>query len=140
MLYLVLFRREARDWVNGTLIGYDKTGAKITGFDPQWHHIYPRSLLKNRDIKDDDIHAIANITVLNERTNVNKLGGKAPWHYIEEFRIQSEALRRHLVPDEFAEATSQEIWDVKRYGEFLLQRAQLLAIEANRFLDELRGS
>ncbi len=146
MLYLVLFHREARDWVDNTRIGYDKTGSPIiTAFEPQWHHIYPRSKLKNAKIPDDEIHALANITVLNERTNVNKLGGKAPSSYIAQFGISEQALRNHLIPESFAGAANdktrlEQQWSVERYGEFLSDRAKLLAQEANKFLQSLESS
>lgn len=146
MLYLVLFHREAKDWVDGTRLGYDKTGSPMTtGFEPQWHHIYPRSVLKKASVPDDDIHALANITVLNERTNVNKLVGKEPWRYIQQFRISPEALRPHLIPESFVktrndEAVVKEQWSMQRYTDFLIERAQLLADEANAFLRELEES
>lgn len=143
MLYLVLFHRGARDWVDDTRIGYDKTGAPIsTGFEPQWHHIYPRSLLKNAKVSDDEIQALANLTVLNERTNVNKLSGKQPSRYIQQFQISEEDLRAHLIPEVFARAAGDEAllekqWGVDKYPDFLIERAQLLAQEANNFLREL---
>lgn len=143
MLYLLLFRREARDWVDNTRIGYDKTGAPVTaGFEPQWHHIFPRSVLKTVGVSDDEIHALANITVLNERTNVNRLSGKQPSEYIARFTISEENLRRHLIPDAFAQAASNNAslkaqWHVQRYTDFLIERAQTLASEANTFLKEL---
>jgi hypothetical protein len=146
MLYLLIFHREARDWVDDTRIGYDKTGAPITiGFEPQWHHIYPRSMLRKANIPDDEIHCLANITVLNERTNVNKLSGKPPARYILEFRISEQRLRDHLIPDAFAsvandEARLEEQWSVKQYTEFLIDRAELLAKEANAFLQKLEES
>ena len=141
MLYLVLFRKEACDWVDGTRIGYDKTGPQIiAGFEPQWHHIYPRKVLRQEKIKDDDINALANITVLNERTNVNKLGGKMPSEYIQKFDIKVETLLSHLVPPSFAESRNDEVWSVEHYTDFLKERAQLLAKEANVFLRKLRGS
>jgi len=147
MLYLVLFYREARDWLDDTRLGYDKTGASITtGFEPQWHHIYPRSVLREAKVDDDHIHALANITVLNERTNVNKLAGKEPWRYIPQFKISPEVLRKHLIPEAFVKATeeSQSVlkwqWDAERYKNFLEQRAQLLAQEVNAFLRKLEGS
>ncbi|MCX8031918.1 MAG: DUF262 domain-containing protein [Thermoleophilia bacterium] len=145
MLYLVLFHRGARDWVDDTRIGYDKTGAPIsTGFEPQWHHIYPRSLLRNAKVSDEEIQALANLTVLNERTNVNKLAGKEPWRYIRQFGISEEDLRAHLIPSVFARAASSEAllekqWGVDKYPDFLIERAQLLAQEANSFLRELGG-
>lgn len=143
MLYLVLFNRCAPDWLDGTRLGYDKTsGPVIAGFEPQWHHIYPRNVLKKAGVPDDEIHALANITVLNERTNVNKLAGKEPWRYIRQFNITSDALRLHLVPESFIEALKddellQERWSVQRYTDFLIERAQRLAHEANAFLRRL---
>lgn len=145
MLYLVLFKREARDWVDKIRIGYDKTGASVmAGFEPQWHHIYPRSILKKAGVPDDEIHALANITVLNERTNINKLSGKEPWHYIRQFSISESDLDSHLIPKSFIVDTSDEAslkrqWDVKRYRDFLIERAQLLAEEANKFLQSLES-
>jgi len=143
MLYLLIFRRAARDWVDNTRIGYDDTGAPITkGFEPQWHHIYPRSVLKKADISDDEIHSLANITVLNMRTNVKRLSGKPPSRYIQEFSISEQNLRSHLIPDPFASAANskealEKEWDVGRYKDFLRERAKLLAEEANAFLREL---
>ncbi|GBC82948.1 hypothetical protein HRbin10_02086 [bacterium HR10] len=143
MLYLLLFRRNAPDWVDGTRLGYDKTGSPITaGFQPQWHHIYPRSVLRKASKSDDKIHALANITVLNERTNVNRLAGKEPWRYIRERRISWESLEAHLIPARFAEAAEtgrlEEQWAVRNYDDFLQERAQLLAREANAFLEDLK--
>jgi len=146
MLYLLIFDREARDWVDGTRIGYDKTGAPITTrFEPQWHHIYPRSVLRKANIPDDEIHCLANITVLNERTNFNKLSGKPPARYILEFRISEQSLGDHLIPDPFAsvandKARLEKQWGVERYPDFLIERAKLLAKEANAFLQKLEES
>lgn len=138
MLYLVLFKREARDWVDKTRIGYDKTGARISaGFEPQWHHIYPRSILRKAGFQDEKIHALANITVLNERTNVGKLANKEPWRYIQQFSISESDLRSHLIPEPWI--TGERQWDVKQYEEFLSERARLLAEEANEFLKSLES-
>lgn len=147
LLYLVLYQRGTRDWVDGTRLGYDKTGSPITkGFAPQWHHIYPRSVLKQVGVSDDDINSLGNITVLNERTNVNKLSGKPPWRYILESNISEEMLGEHLVPPRFAKAAGdesllKETWGAamipERYIEFVLERADLLAQEANKFLASL---
>lgn len=147
LVYMVMFRRNARDWVDDTRIGYDKTGSPLTlGFEPQWHHIYPRSLLKQSGVPDDDIHALGNITVLNERTNVNKLTGKPPWRYIMQYEVTREKLSEHLVPPRFAdaagdEASLKEIWGAEkikdRYIDFIIERAKLLAEAANEFLSSL---
>lgn len=144
ILYLLLVNREARDWVDGTRIGYDKGDALVAaGFEPQWHHIYPRSLLVKAGYREDDIHALANITIMNQRTNVNKLANKEPWHYLRQFGVSEETLRGHVIPEPFAKAVSDEgyakkQWSVERYADFVGQRAHLLAQEANGFLKSLR--
>lgn len=148
LVYLVLLKRGACDWVDNTRIGYDKTGSSITsGFEPQWHHIYPWNLLNQNGVPVDDIHALANITVLNERTNVNKLAGKPSWRYLLQYNVSREELDRHLVPSFFAAASAGEelarkSWGAEnvkeRYGDFVLERAKLLAEAANEFLEALK--
>lgn len=147
LMYMVLFNRSATDWVDRTRLGYDQTGsAVVSGYEPQWHHIYPCSLLRNSGISGDDTHALANITVLNERTNVSKLSGKPPWRYIEQFKLSREQLDQHLIPASFADNSAgpgalQQSWggsDLKdRYAEFVLARAELLAQEATAFLSAM---
>jgi hypothetical protein len=145
MLYLLIFRRRARDWVRRTRIGYDETGAKITsGFEPQWHHIYPRSVLKRANIPDDEINCLANITVLNERANL-RLGRMLPSQYIRRFQISEHDLRDHLIPETFAKAASdpdllEKQWSLERYTEFVIERANLLAEEADKFFQELENA
>lgn len=143
MLYLLLFKQAAPDWVDGTRLGYDNTGSPITtGFQPQWHHIYPRNVLRKADYPDDEIHALANITVLNERTNVNRLSGKEPAKYIHQFNISPESLSTHWIPQAFADvADEHELlatqWAVERYTDFLIERAELLSRVANAFFERL---
>lgn len=147
LVYLVLFSRGARDWVAGTRIGYDKTGSPIaSGFEPQWHHIYPRNLLVQTGVHADDVNALANITVLSERTNVSRLAGKPPWRYLLQYNVAREDLDAHLIPSAFADASTgekvlRESWGgdnlERRYGDFVLERAKLLAQAANDFLASL---
>lgn len=141
MLYLVLFQNEGKDWVDRTRLGYDKTGGSLSaGFEPQWHHIFPRRVLKDAQTPEDEINALANITVLNERTNVNKLSGKPPSRYIEQFGINAELLREHAVPDPFLETVDETKWSVERYQDFLVERAQLLTREAKVLLHKWQGA
>lgn len=143
MVYLLMFQRGAVDWVDGTRIGYDKTGSRVTtGYEPEWHHIYPRSVLRRAGVKTDDIHALANITVLNANTNEKRLRSKEPWRYIREFGIKRDSLRCHAVPEGFcgceeSDKGLREGWSIERYGDFLLARAEVLANEATAFLRDL---
>jgi hypothetical protein len=156
MLYLLLFRREARDWLDGTRIGFDKAGEILSGFRPQWHHIYPRNVLKKglkevlkkkwgRDVSENEINSLinstANLTILNRKPNI-KLGGRLPSDYIKD--ISEEDLRAHLIPEDFIKAKNEgrlkEQWSLERYEEFLDKRAKLLAEEANKFFQELENA
>jgi hypothetical protein len=143
MLYLLLINNEAFDWVDKTRIGYDNTGSPvITGFQPQWHHIYPRSVLNKAHAIDDEIHSLANITVLNERTNVNKLSRKEPRRYVQEYSISHQDLTAHMIPEAFIEAfnerdTTRPQFDKNIYSDFLIERARVITHSANKFMNKL---
>lgn len=142
MVFLCAFHAEAIDWVDGTRIGYDKTGSPITdGFKPHWHHIYPKKVLKDAGVGGDDLNALANITVMNEATNVKKLQAKPSADYIAEYNISREALTSHVIPGEFADPNrASEMWTIDRFGVFASDRAEALAAATNAYLDDLRGS
>lgn len=144
MLYLLLINNSALDWVDKTRIGYDKTGSPvITGFQPQWHHIFPRSILnKAHTISDDNVHSLANITVLNERTNVSRLSKKEPRFYVQEYGISYDDLAAHIIPKSYidsfkaGEVTKQK-FDAESYNNFIIERARLISIGANKFMKKL---
>jgi hypothetical protein len=149
ILYMTIFHGAARDWCDPIRIGYDKTdGAVLAGFEPQWHHIFPKNMLEkakadNKIDKEANINSLANITILNERTNAKKIGGKDPSNYIIKYKISSDDLRSHLIPDSFIRAanTSEDVlkwhWSVERYPDFIKERANLLSIAVNSFIDGL---
>ncbi|MDI3481895.1 MAG: hypothetical protein PWQ97_1550, partial [Tepidanaerobacteraceae bacterium] len=103
--------------------------------------------LNKNGLPIDDIHALANITVLNERTNVSRLSGKPPWKYVLEYNISRGELDEHFIPGVFADASAgreivEKSWgkeDLKQvYGDFVLKRAELLSKAANEFLSILK--
>lgn len=131
LLYLMLFDRSATDWVSKVKIGYEKGGGALNeGFLPEWHHIFPRAVLRKNEVSEDDANFLANITVLNEATNRNKLKAKPPARYVADFSISDEDLRRHVIPTDAS-------LEVAGYSDFVLRRAQLLADAANEYLDRL---
>ena len=140
LLYLLLFKEGATDWADGTQIGYDTTQNRLNeGFEPQWHHIFPRSVLKRQKRSNDDIHILANITILTSATNCSRLNRRPPHEYIPEFKIPRDSLQRHVIPQTFTVPYNEiaQAWDVKHYDDFLLARAELLAGKANEFFGEL---
>lgn len=71
MLYLLLFSRWARDWIDNTGLGYDQTGDPlIAAFESLLHPIYPRSTLRKHGYEDYQVNVLANITMLNEKVHL----------------------------------------------------------------------
>lgn len=146
MVYLTTYAAGGADWVDGTRIAYDKGGhVVLAGFEPQWHHVFPRKVLKDAARTDDDINPLANIVVLNERTNVKKLAAKPPAQYIAENSIASGALAPHSIPEAFREAIDKGgdvlecQWAVDRYDEFLEERCEELSQRVTELLRSLAG-
>lgn len=145
MLYLTIFHRDATDWADGTRLGYDKTGSSVVmGFEPHWHHIFTRRMLRDAKVPSEETHALSNITVMNSGTNVKKLSGKEPWRYIQEFEISPDSLERHLIPGAFVKTVREgralkQHWNIERYSDFLIDRAQGLSNAVNALLTELQG-
>jgi len=137
LVYLLLFGHSATDWVDRTRIGYDTTENKLNeGFEPQWHHVFPRNVLKAASRSSDDMHMISNMTVLTSTTNCSKLNRLPPAEYIRRFGITNDSLRNHLVPEAFVTSDAEK-WNVTHYDDFLLSRAELLADRANSLFETL---
>lgn len=52
ILYLLVYHNDGRDWVDGTLIAYDKAGgAKIAGFEPQASHLSAQGAEGRRSLR-----------------------------------------------------------------------------------------
>jgi hypothetical protein len=137
LLYLSIFNRGAKDWLSTVRVGYDNsTDALNEGFSPHWHHFFPRGRRVLRaasfDYADEEINSLANITVLNQRTN-QTMGSKPPEVYIPFFKIPETYLRQQFIPFE------KDLWKAQNYRKFLDARASLLATAATEFLRELQG-
>jgi hypothetical protein len=47
MLYLIIFKSGAKDWLSDVRIGYDKTTNMLNeGYKPEWHHFFPKKCLR----------------------------------------------------------------------------------------------
>ena len=128
LIYLTAFNLGAKDWLSDTKIGYDK----LPGFKPHWHHFFPKGkrVLKGTGFKEE-ANALANITVLNEKTN-RIISSNPPVKYIDRLEIPLERLKEQFIP------LDQELWKVENYKRFLEERAKLLSDGCNSFLDSLR--
>ena len=70
IFYLTVFNAQAKDWINQDVrLGFDREDNELNeGFKPEWHHIFPRKILKG-NFDDNLCDSFANIAVLNEKAN-----------------------------------------------------------------------
>ncbi|MGI6285985.1 DUF262 domain-containing protein [Neomoorella humiferrea] len=128
MLYLLTRVCGARDWGSGVPLSANLLG-KLNAL--QVHHIFPKALLYDYGYQKAEVNAIANLCFLTQGANL-AISDNRPEVYLEEVeRRFPGALASQWVPLE------RELWRVENYRDFLAERRRLLAVAANRFLDEL---
>ncbi len=146
VMYLIMFKKGAKDWVTKTRIGFEKGSTQpLEGFTPEWHHIYPKNILKKRGFEREKIDCVANITVLMSKTN--KKFKREPWEYIWDYKISTKMLRDHLIPSQFKGYSTKidkrelkKIWNIRNYNDFLSKRAKKLEKEIHEYLTYLMYS
>ncbi len=126
LAYLTLKDAGARDWFNG--LGLSLTHQGRLHFI-QWHHIFPKSLLKEQGYETGEINEIANMAFITGQTN-RRISNKEPKAYLAAIQADQgkQALERQLVPADPA------MWELKRYRDFLAQRRQDLSALMNAFI------
>jgi hypothetical protein len=130
LLYLLVYRNHAQDWTpQGHRIGFEGTEV-LEGFRPQWHHVFPRKLLKDDD-DVENIDALANIAVIGQGINI-RISAKTPLDYIKRYGIQTDKLRQQFIDDDIT------FEGLEHYETWLNRRAESLASAANNFLSDLR--
>ncbi|AND67716.1 hypothetical protein ATSB10_02620 [Dyella thiooxydans] len=130
LAYLALKDAGARDWYSG--LGLSLTHQGKLHFI-QWHHIIPKSLLKNR-YETGEINEIANMAFITGQTN-RRISNKDATGYLAEIVVKQgeQALMSQCVP------LDASLWDTDRYRDFLKARREALAERMNRFVSEKAG-
>jgi hypothetical protein len=131
LLYLLILSNKAVDWdERGVRIGFD--GSEIlAGFEPQFHHIYPKKFLEGK-ISGDLIDALANIAIIGPTINI-RISKQNPMDYIPKYKITAEKLHQQFISGQIVNTT------VEQYGGWVRKRADELASASNAFLEVLRG-
>lgn len=129
--YLALKDAGAKDWFSG--LGLSLTHQGRLHFI-QWHHIFPKALLKENGFETGEINEIANMAFITGQTN-RKLGRKEPAYYFPSIvKEQGEiALTSQEVP------TDSVLHHVANYREFLAYRREALAKRMNEFIAKKAG-
>ncbi|GAB6283299.1 MAG: DUF262 domain-containing protein [Ignavibacterium sp.] len=134
VLYLTIFNNEAKDWLYQDIrIGYDRSENRLNeGFKPEWHHFFPKRVLKKHNIDDSKINILSNIVILNEKAN-RVFTSKEPTEYLKMQNVETERLVEQLI------STDENLWQVGNYDKFLEERASNLADVSNKWMDELKN-
>lgn len=130
LLYLLIYKNKAMDWEEGSSrIGFEGVEV-LSPFQPQWHHIFPKKYLKGNDY-NGSVDALANIAVIGPSINI-RISAKAPLEYVKKYKITSDKLKQQYIAPDFVNVP------VTEFDSWVQKRAEKLAEEANKFLDELR--
>jgi hypothetical protein len=132
LLYLVAFKKGARDWFSGIRIGFTKQNEVNKEFNIEEHHIFPKSLLRSVD-KLEEADLLPNIAFINPGTN--KKFRDQPLTYIRKYNISKDELAKQLIPYE-----DEELLKLQNYEQFLDERAKLITQELNKYLKDLYPS
>jgi hypothetical protein len=124
--YLALKDAGAKDWYNGLELSLTHQGRLHF---IQWHHIVPKSLLKQAGYETGEINEIANMAFITGQTN-RRISAQPPSVYLPEIIKQQgiEALEAQCVP------TDPALWAIDRYRDFLKARREALAARMNSFI------
>jgi hypothetical protein len=132
LAYLALKAQGAKDWYSG--LGLSLTHQGKLHFI-QWHHVIPKSLLKEKGYETGEINEIANMAFITGQTN-RRIGNQEAVNYLREVvaRQGEAALRSQCVP------VNEALWSTDRYRDFLAERRRALADRMNAFIREKSGT
>jgi hypothetical protein len=132
LAYLALKDAGAKDWYSG--LGLSLTHQGKLHFI-QWHHVIPKSLLKERGYETGEINEIANMAFITGQTN-RRISNKEATQYLVDIVTKQgkEALESQCVP------TDPALWPTEAYRDFLKVRRESLAQRMNAFIREKSGT
>jgi hypothetical protein len=130
LAYLTLKADGAKDWFSG--LGLSLTHQGRLHFI-QWHHIIPKSLLKER-YNTGEINEIANMAFITGQTN-RRISNKEPSVYLADIVKEQgrQVLDAQLIPNDPA------LLQLDNYREFLRVRREALAKRMNEFIAKHAG-
>jgi hypothetical protein len=131
LAYLALKDGGAKDWFSGLQLSLAHQGRLHF---IQWHHIFPKALLKEHKYETGEINEIANMAFITGQTN-RRLGRTAPSEYLPDIvkKQTIAALELQLVP------YKDDLLQVENYRDFLAERRIALAQRMNEFIQKKAG-
>ncbi len=132
LAYLALKATGAKDWFSG--LGVSLTHQGRLHFI-QFHHIFPKAVLKRAGYEKGEINEIANMAFITGQTN-RRLATKPPTDYFPKIVEQhaEAAIASQAIP------LDPDMWRVENYRRFLEARRVELARVMNEHLQRVRSS
>lgn len=129
MLFFMSKQRRAKDWFTGIGITEKMTAGTHA---VQFHHIMPKSLLRDMGYDRRSINDIANLTFIGGKTNRN-ISNKAPHQYLKEIvsKRGNGVYKQNYLPKD------QKLWRLENFESFLDARRKILVAEINAFIDSI---
>lgn len=126
-MFLAFREAGAKDWRSNLTIALDHSGVQHR---LQFHHIFPKGVLKNRSVTAREADDIANLSFISGKMN-RAISDKAPDNYLPPLIAKrgTEPFAAQCIP------TSVELLTVDGYKLFLAERRRLIADRLNAFLD-----
>jgi len=127
MMYFVMRQTGVKDWITGLKLSEQHMG---NAHAIQYHHIFPKSLLRDANFDKKEINEIANMAFIGGKTN-RKILNKEPAVYLEKEVIakgREEDLKSQLIP------IDRKLWEINKYQNFLSWRRDKIVVEINKFM------
>ena len=136
MTYIVARSKGATDWFDDMKLYSKNIGIR---YSLENHHIFPQAVLYKSGYDSSNstdkrtVNELANLAFLTKKSNL-RISKTKPLKYLEEIEKRSpQALKRQFVP------IKKELWDVKRFDDFLDARRKTIAKEINKYMEKLIG-
>ncbi len=128
LLFLIAKQKQVQDWFTGIAIS-EKTTGKAHAV--QFHHIMPKSLLRDLGHEPRSINDIANLTFIGGKTNRN-ISNKLPEDYLREILTKRGDIifRDNYIPED------RDLWDIKKFNLFIEVRRSKIVQDINSFIDK----
>ncbi|MDM7954569.1 MAG: DUF262 domain-containing protein [Cyanobium sp. CZS 25K] len=125
-MFLAFQQAGARDWQSQLAIALGHVGS---AHQLQFHHIFPKALLKQNGYGTGEIDDIANLAFIGGRSN-RRISDRPPATYIPDLVASSgdQAFRSQCIP------TDPGLLALERFRDFLAERRRLIAERLNGFL------
>lgn len=126
-MFLAFHAAGARDWRSNLAIAFDHSGAQ---HKLQFHHIFPKALLRRAGFAPRQIDVIANLSFISGKTN-RQISDKEPRSYFPAWLEKNgrAPFKAQCIP------TDREILAVASYEAFLERRCELIAARLNEYLN-----